>query len=245
MHHAAMAVDDKAVAALAALEEGGVDLAARTDGHGWTPLHCAALHGQAVAIKWLLQKGLDVDARDNGGCTALHAAASQGDKLEAVNALLDAGAEVAARSQGPAAGWTPLHVAAAFGCIKVMGALVAAGADMGTMSPDGRSPIHVAALGGQVAAVLELAAADMDINALNGSGMSCLHYFALHADGKEVPEAPEQLVSLLSAGASAELLAARTGTTVDLLLSLHKHHRQAQALQSMQETYSYIPELIR
>ena len=77
-----------------------------------TPLHDAATHNNAAAIRVLADAGGDVDARENG-CNAapLHWAA-QWCHVEAVRALIEAGAEVNARSS---LGATPLGIAIGVG----------------------------------------------------------------------------------------------------------------------------------
>ena len=62
-------------------------------------LHAAAESGNADAIPWLLAQGLDLEARTGPGHTALQIACALG-KVEAVEALLDAGADPKATSPG-------------------------------------------------------------------------------------------------------------------------------------------------
>ncbi len=74
-----------------------------------TPLHEAALSGDAAGIRALLAGGADVDARDEAGATALHLAALSGDAA-GIRALLAGGADVDARDDD---GATALHAATA------------------------------------------------------------------------------------------------------------------------------------
>jgi ankyrin repeat protein len=68
-----------------------------TTKYGSTPLHNAACHGNAIAIRLLLATGrVDLEARDEDGMTPLHWAAERG-HLEAARLLVDAGAKVNAR----------------------------------------------------------------------------------------------------------------------------------------------------
>jgi ankyrin repeat protein len=73
--------------------------------YGSAPLHDAALGGQREIIEMLLDRGAELDARDEeSGATPLYNAASWG-KLEVVRLLIEKGADVNARNK---AGKTPL-----------------------------------------------------------------------------------------------------------------------------------------
>jgi hypothetical protein len=75
---------------------------------GRTPLHAAALRGDAEACKALLEAKADASKRDWRGWTALHVAAS-GAHDKAVVAILAGGGRAIARI-GDALGRMPLHV---------------------------------------------------------------------------------------------------------------------------------------
>ena len=69
-------------------------LHARTKPYEWTLLHVAAHSGQLAAVNLLLQRGLDVNAREKGDNTyAMHWAAAAG-HLEVVRRLAEAGGDV-------------------------------------------------------------------------------------------------------------------------------------------------------
>jgi ankyrin repeat protein len=112
----------------AALEDGasGVDL-----------LSWAALGGAPATARLLLERGADAD----GG--ALHAAAA-GARLELVQLLLRAGADVDRRD--PDTGCVPLHAAVTGGreqAQEVVEALLAAGADVNATTNDGASALDI------------------------------------------------------------------------------------------------------
>ena len=87
-----------AVAAAAASEANGATDATNADtGRLRWPVIFAAGEGDAVALASLLAGGADVHERSRDGETALHVSAIRG-SLEAVRMLLDAGAEVDART---------------------------------------------------------------------------------------------------------------------------------------------------
>src|SRR6185436_587676 len=85
----------------------------------------AAMQGNKAAVQSLLKQGVDVNAAQGDGSTALHWAASRGD-LEMTQALLKAGASV--KSVTRIGAMTPLFMAARGGNAAVIGALLDAGA---------------------------------------------------------------------------------------------------------------------
>src|SRR5437867_9525171 len=90
---------------------------------GWTPLHLAAFFGHAKIVELLLSRGADVAARSRNpnGNTPLHAALVGNHKLVA-GLLIGHGADVNAAD---AAGWRPLHLAAANNNLDAINALIA------------------------------------------------------------------------------------------------------------------------
>jgi len=50
--------------------EGG-SLTELTDRNGWQLIHIAALNGMDSVVEWLVHNGVDVDSRDDRGCTPL------------------------------------------------------------------------------------------------------------------------------------------------------------------------------
>ncbi|CAN5468419.1 ankyrin repeat domain-containing protein [soil metagenome] len=91
-----------------------------------------------VASALLAQKGIDVDALNTSGESALMMAGLKGD-LPAVKLLLDRGARV----NQP--GWAPLHYAATGPELKVITLLLERGADINAASPNGTTPLMMAA----------------------------------------------------------------------------------------------------
>jgi uncharacterized protein len=97
------------------------------DRHGHTPLMDAAKSGNVEAVKDLLNRGADLEAKSEKSKTALHYAAANG-YVEIVNLLLGQGAVVDARDRD----WhTPLMLAAIYGCNHTVQSLVTNGADVG------------------------------------------------------------------------------------------------------------------
>lgn len=65
-----------------------VDAGAELNFYGWPPLVYAAFNGHAEIVAYLLKRGADIDARSEGGATALYVAARNG-HLEVVKLLLE------------------------------------------------------------------------------------------------------------------------------------------------------------
>lgn len=78
------------------------------DRNGEGLLHKAAYHGARRVTKWLLEKGMSPNVKDNRGYTPLHEAARAG-KPEAIPVLLQYGADLQAQMED--GGRTPLESA--------------------------------------------------------------------------------------------------------------------------------------
>jgi ankyrin repeat protein len=108
--------------------------------NGSTPLHYAAMNGQAEAVELLHKLGAEVNATNNNGETPLHLVAMWG-KPEAAELLHKLGAEVNARNNY---GETPLHLVAAWGKTEAAKLLGELGADPEARDNQGRTPLDKA-----------------------------------------------------------------------------------------------------
>ena len=127
-----------------------------------SPVADAAMRGDVATVRELLQQGLDVNAAQGDGMTALHWAADRGD-AELADMLVYAGADVRAVTR--IGQYTPLHLAARRGSPAILGSLIAAGSDVTALTGNsGATALHLAAAGGnpEAIAVLLDAGADPD-----------------------------------------------------------------------------------
>ena len=125
-----------------------------------TPLPDAAKTGDHAAVSRLLEAGIDVDAPESDGTTALHWAVYRDDAELAVT-LIDAGADANVVNRN---GATPLTLACTNSNPNMVERLLAAGADA-NLAPTGEPPLMSCARTGQVGAVRALRAAGADIDA--------------------------------------------------------------------------------
>ncbi|XP_057566675.1 ankyrin repeat domain-containing protein 27 isoform X2 [Hippopotamus amphibius kiboko] len=114
------------------------------DDRGHTPLHVAALCGQASLIDFLVSKGAVVNATDYHGSTPLHLACQKG--YQSVTLLLlhyKASAEVQDNN-----GNTPLHLACTYGhedCVKALVYYDVQACRLDIGNEKGDTPLHIAA----------------------------------------------------------------------------------------------------
>lgn len=105
-------------------------------------IHRAAHQGDVALLQELLaKKGIDVDARDSFGGTALHGAMFQ-ENITIVEMLLDAGFDI--NAIGPRNGYTPLHDAVWANNIPAARLLLAKGARTDIKGKDGMTPYEKA-----------------------------------------------------------------------------------------------------
>ncbi len=101
------------------------------------PIHDAAWWGNLAGVQAELDKGVDVNAKDEEGVTPMHYAASGGNK-EIAELLIAEGADVNAMEEW---GQTPLHWAAYEGHKETAELLIAKGVDVNAKTNDGETPL--------------------------------------------------------------------------------------------------------
>jgi ankyrin repeat protein len=176
----ALACESGSAALVERLLEAGVSANA-TGPHGETALHICAHAGNTAAVRVLIAAGASVNPGDSWrGQTPLMWAAAEGHP-ETMQALVDAGADVDARSTIiewerqrtdeprdkwlPPGGWTPLLLAARENCVACVDVLAAAGADLNIVDPERHTALIIALTNGHfdVAGRLIDLGADLDM----------------------------------------------------------------------------------
>jgi ankyrin repeat protein len=161
-----------------------------------------AMRGDDAALKGLVsQKGVDVDAPDADGATALQWAVYN-DDLDMAKLLVSKGANVMAKNRE---GMMPLDLAAVNGNPAMIKMLVAAGADVNATMTNGETPLMMAARTGRVDAMQVLVDKGADINAKETlRGTNALMWAAAYSR-------PEAVQFLIKHGADLSAKSADTG----------------------------------
>ena len=143
-------------ARLQALLVGDATLARAVSPDGWPPLHLASAFANAEAVKLLLEHGAHVHqlSRNAMRNQALHACIALNQSLETVRLLIESGADV---NYSQAAGYTPLHQAAANGNEAIVRLLLDHGARCDCRCDQGKTPADYARERGH-AAIAEMLA---------------------------------------------------------------------------------------
>ena len=175
----------------------------------------AAREGDAASaeVAALLFSGVNANAADADGTTALHEAAGAGNMAVAM-LLLSRGADVAAATRNCGGNNQPLHYAAFRGHAAMVSLLLAHGADASAADGEGHTPLYTAFEWGRLDAVRAFLDAGVPVNARCSSyGSTALHEAdSMHAFGDLVP-------LLLERGASVHALDDYGNTPLHLLIT--------------------------
>ncbi len=180
----------------------------------------AAEQGDVAAVKALLAKGADVNAKDWRGATPLTAAARKG-RVELAKALLDRGANPNVQDDNYE---TPLIAAADQGHVNMVKLLLARGAAVNGGSMDGRTALTVAAGEGRLKAMTVLLEKDADVHAKTKGGWTALMWAAERGHAASVKALLDKGANVNAkdtGGWTALMSAAAKGNSevVDLLLA--------------------------
>ena len=170
----ALAVGRPAASRLAAVAAAPAPQAAGSPASDDRRLADAAQRRDGDAVRALLAEGVDVDAPQADGATAL-AWAVHRDDAAMTGLLLQAGADPNAAND---LGVTPLMLASVNGRAPMVERLLRAGADPNLARPAGGTALMLAARSGSVAVVRRLIAAGADVDAAAGGGHTALMWAA-------------------------------------------------------------------
>jgi len=135
----------------------------------------AARDNHLPVVKYLIEHGADVNAKDNDDETALMEAADNG-HLPVVQYLVEHGADVNAKDD---TNWTPLTWAARNGHLSVVQYLIKHDTDVNTANNFGETTLMGAAFNGHLTIVRYLIEHGADVNAKTNNGKTALTW-AIH-----------------------------------------------------------------
>ena len=165
------------------------------------PIHDAAESGDLAGVQAELDKGANVNAKNQNGATPLHRAAWFGHK-EIVELLIAKGADVNAKDDSQSSHYvgTPLNCAAWKGHKEIAELLIANGADVNAKSDwFERTPLHDAIWEGRKEVIELLIAKGADVNAKDDYGKTPLDWAEKvnEADSPELKAAKKEIADLL------------------------------------------------
>lgn len=135
------------------------------------PIHDASRSGNLTAIIELLEQGVDVNARNARGSTALHFAALAG-HAEIARVLIDTGASLDSKDE---VGMAPLHLAARAGQAQLVELLIDEGAEVEARDERAITALGYALMGGHLAVVEALVNRGAEVNSTFYDMVTPLH----------------------------------------------------------------------
>ncbi|AFZ10868.1 Ankyrin (plasmid) [Oscillatoria nigro-viridis PCC 7112] len=145
------------------LIERGIEVNAKENFLGWTPLHFAASSGYLSAAETLLANRAQVNVKAKDFTTPLHLAVARG-RADLTQLLIENGADIHAMSNGG----TPLYRAAEAGYTETAQLLIVSGADVNLGDRSGMTPLQRAAANGNTSVAELLIVNGANLNARFG-----------------------------------------------------------------------------
>jgi ankyrin repeat protein len=182
---------------------------------GQSPFLLAKYYGQPEIAEYLLSLSPKLDLFSS--CIAGRVSAVT-DQIDRDTSLLEAHSSD---------GWTPLHLAAFFGCPELAKTLLDRGANVNARSTNAmkNTPLHAAAAGAKIELVRLLLERGADANACQEGGWTALHS-AAQSGNRQIVE------MLLAHGAHINARAQNNQAPLDLALT-HGHHEVARLLEEL------------
>ena len=134
--------------------------------------------GSLEVVKLLINKGVNVNSKNGEGLNPLHYAV-YGNRKEIAELLIAESADVNGNNFAP-----PLGIAASEGHEGIVKLLIAKGADLNAVGPNGETPLTLAAMNGHKEIAEMLIAEGIDVNAMDNDGDTALHLAALNGHEK-------------------------------------------------------------
>jgi ankyrin repeat protein len=153
----------------------------KRDKYQRTPLHSAARYGAFSTARFLLDRGGDVNVKDESGNTPLHLA-SIFRHDEIIDLLIRHKADV---NMLNTSGQAPLCLASLYGNPESIKLLLASGVNKNTRDADGNTPLHIAVLYRHSENLDEILKVNPDINAINTEGYTPLHLAVRRPDNEK------------------------------------------------------------
>lgn len=189
--------EDPRIALLEAVKLDDADTVRRLLSQGVSPDIREKTHGPAIVMAAKLQSfralaalaeapGVDLEATDQSGQTALMMAAIVGHQ-PSVKLLLDRKAKV------DSPGWTALHYAASRGHTEVARMLILRGANLDARSANGTTPVMLAARNGNFSTMELLADMGADLAARNEGGRGVIEYLESKDEQERIAEIRERI----------------------------------------------------
>lgn len=202
LHKAVTFADEAAVRSLLSAHPNEAD---KKDFLGWTPLHMAALRGNAPIAEMLLSNRAATDTQDEVGNTPLHWAAFAGHS-DVVEVLLrhKANTDVVGSTEN-----TPLDFAIQQRFPSIAAMLITNGAGLNSHKRWGDTPLHIAASREDVEVIKLLLVNGANVNALRGA-----NYRQSSLDIAVTGDSGESVRLLITNGASLQTRMAGEGGTL-------------------------------
>ena len=153
------------------VEEKGHQPSLTVRGDDPTDLYLAVQMDLLEVAALLIEKGEDVNVKDNRGRTLLHIAVG-GDKVEVAALLIEKGADVNVKDNR---GRTLLHIAVGGDKVEVAALLIEKGADVNVKDNRGRTPLHRVARGDKVEVAAWLIEKGATVNVKDNFNATPLH----------------------------------------------------------------------